>query len=115
MTLYRTNRRTTSTLGQFFNLPSTIYVRILRQGTVVASETRECYVGTTEIVTIKVSQNIADSSSGTRLVNAAIAKVKTGLAVSLAELEPQNLLRTIGQFLGPVTTSNDNIAGNGRA
>ena len=43
-----------SSLGQMFNLPSTIYVRILRQGTTVASETRECYVGTTEIVTIKV-------------------------------------------------------------
>ena len=55
VTLFRTTRRSSSTLSQFFNLPSTIFVRILRQGTAVASETRECYVGTTEIITIKVS------------------------------------------------------------
>ena len=31
------------------------------------------------------------------------ASVKTCLAVYLAELEQQNLLGTIGQFLGPVS------------
>ena len=61
VTLFRTTRRSSSTLSQFFNLPSTIFVRILRQGTAVASETRECYVGTTEIITIKVS---AETNSG---------------------------------------------------
>ena len=32
VTLFRTTRRSSSTLSQFFNLPSTIFVRILRQG-----------------------------------------------------------------------------------
>ena len=39
----------------------------------------------------------------TGLVTAALADVKTCLAVYLAELEQQNLLIAIGQFQGPVT------------
>ena len=31
------------------------------------------------------------------------SRVRTGLAVYLAELEEKNLFRTIGQFLGPIT------------
>ena len=39
----------------------------------------------------------------TGLVTAARARVKTGLAVYLAELGQQKLLMTIGQYLVPVT------------
>ena len=38
-----------------FNLPSTVHAKILRRGTVIASETRECQLGSTEIISIKVT------------------------------------------------------------
>ena len=37
-----------------FSLPSTVHIKILRKGTIIADEKRECQFGTTEIVTIKV-------------------------------------------------------------
>ena len=37
-----------------FALPSTVHIKILRRGTIIADEKRECQFGTTEIVTIKV-------------------------------------------------------------
>ena len=42
-------------------------------------------------------------NSGIGLVTAAMAGDKTGLDVYLAELSPQNLFITTGQFLQPVT------------
>ena len=45
----------------------------------------------------------AMDNSSIGLVTSARAGVKTGLVVYLAELEQQNLLCIIGQFLGPVT------------
>ena len=39
-------------------------------------------------------------------VTVARAEVKTGLTVYLAEIALQNLLNTIGQFLGPVKKGN---------
>ena len=38
-----------------FALPSTVHIKILRRGTIIADEKRECQFGTTEIVTIKVN------------------------------------------------------------
>ena len=38
-----------------FALPSTVHIKILRRGTIIADEKRECQFGTTEIVTIKVT------------------------------------------------------------
>ena len=51
------------------------------------------------------SKLFLSSNSGTQLVTAARANVKTGLAVYLAGLVQQNLLSTIGQFLEPITKS----------
>jgi len=42
----------------FLNLPSSIQTKILRKGTVVAEETRECQFGTTEIIAIKVPDHL---------------------------------------------------------
>ena len=49
-----------------------------------------------------ISKHSQDMDS-TGLVTAARARVKTGLAVYLAELGQQKLLRTIGRYLVPVT------------
>ena len=38
-----------------YALPSTVHIKILRRGTIIADEKRECQFGTTEIITIKVS------------------------------------------------------------
>ena len=38
-----------------YALPSTVHIKILRKGTIIADEKRECQFGTTEIVTIKVT------------------------------------------------------------
>ena len=48
-----------------------------------------------------ITQGHGQLSTG--LVAAARAGVKTGLTVCLAELEQQNMLIAIDQFLGPVT------------
>ena len=37
-----------------YALPSEVHIKILRKGTIIADEKRECQFGTTEIVTIKV-------------------------------------------------------------
>ena len=41
-----------------FALPSTVHIKILRRGTIIADEKRECQFGTTEIVNIKVINHI---------------------------------------------------------
>ena len=51
VTLFKSNKKVDA---HFFNLPSTIHAKILRRGTVIAEETRECQAGTTEIIAIKV-------------------------------------------------------------
>ena len=57
ITLYQSDKRSSS-FDHFLNLPSTIHTKILRKGTVIASETRECQFGTTEIIAIKVPDHL---------------------------------------------------------
>ena len=37
-----------------YALPSTVHIKILRRGTIISDEKRECQFGTTEIITIQV-------------------------------------------------------------
>ena len=46
-----------------YALPSTVHIKILRKGTIIADEKRECQFGTTEIVTIKVMFRLNKNNS----------------------------------------------------
>ena len=41
-----------------YALPSTVHIKILRRGTIIIDEKRECQFGTTEIITIKVCSTL---------------------------------------------------------
>ena len=60
-------------------------------------------ISTAEVTTVLVIFTLVMDNSSTVLVTSARAGVKTVLVAHLAELEQQNLLCIIGQFLGPVT------------
>ena len=61
VTLFKnSNRRSYSMLGahHYSNLPATIQVQIARKGAVIISEIRECHYGSTELITVKVSDTV---------------------------------------------------------
>ena len=68
VTLFKnSNRRSYNFFGaSYASLPATIQVQISRKGAVIVSEIRECHFGSTELITVKVSDSHVNSCDFTK-------------------------------------------------